>query len=89
MAEPEILCLEDEVAGLRGMRHDFVCHQETEKTSLREAKGICSVIKLPALRRDAGLVTQVGLTRVTPAHTGGWGQQDKTCESESHGDVCR
>jgi hypothetical protein len=36
----------------------------SEKMSPHEAKGICSVIKLQALRRDAGLVTQVGLTRV-------------------------
>lgn len=36
----------------------------SEKMSPHEAKEICSVIKLQALRRVAGLVTQVGLTRV-------------------------
>lgn len=36
----------------------------SEKMSPHEAKGICSVIKLQALRRDTGLVTQVSLIRV-------------------------
>lgn len=74
MAEPEILCLQDK-AYVECTRSLLATKKSSREMSLREAKGICSVMKLQALRRVAGLVTQGGLDNgLGFPYTRGWGQ---------------